>query len=472
MAKDYTSLLGKNSTSSWSDIAASVIQNQGKDSKRNRNILLASLFFNAKEASMKNNVLKNLQENDKQKTYELAGLTDKYEKYNQLIETDKAYKQDPFYFQGIAEAEFVKKNQDYFKKMGDTADSRKQREDSITELAKTLENLHKEKLTLEDGAMITPENYMSKEEFFKPFEDYYSQKANSIAAPKNLSLVHKGWNKLTQGFSKPLAIQESKAAKENRNRTVYDYLLEPEELTAAQQIERYRDPNLFTYTEDEALVFLSDNIQPNDPARRKILSDLQTSKKTAWTTDELETHIVVSQADFNPIIEKNNQVINAFNDEWSKRNENGTQRPIPEVGTPEYMDYYFERENVIDEANGTGDAKTRQLRRNIFELADLEKIINSSGRADTHPLLPVKTKLENDIKASGIDAVKFEMYKMVSNRLADPFKGPAIQKQIAEYATKEEQQEEGKTWQYATLGEYYETAVNDLMTGFNQVFGN
>ena len=119
MAKDYTSLLGKNSTSSWSDIAASVIQNQGKDSKRNRNILLASLFFNAKEASMKNNVLKNLQENDKQKTYELAGLTDKYEKYNQLIETDKAYKQDPFYFQGIAEAEFVKKNQDYFKKMGD-----------------------------------------------------------------------------------------------------------------------------------------------------------------------------------------------------------------------------------------------------------------------------------------------------------------------------------------------------------------
>ena len=115
--------------------------------------------------------------------------------------------------------------------------------------------------------------------FFKPFEDYYSQKANSIAAPKNLSLVHKGWNKLTQGFSKPLAIQESKGAKENRNRTVYDYLLEPEELTGAQQIQRYRDPNLFIYTEDEALVFLSDNIQPNDPARRKFCQIYKLVKK-------------------------------------------------------------------------------------------------------------------------------------------------------------------------------------------------
>lgn len=85
---------------------------------------------------------------------------------------------------------------------------------------------------------------------------------------------------------------------------------------------------------------------------------------------------------------------------------------------------------------------------------------------------PVKKKLENDIKLAGVDSVKFEMYKMVSNRLGDPLKGPMIQAQIASNATAEEKQEEGRTWKYSTTGDYYTAAVNELMSGFNDIFGD
>ena len=69
--KDYTSLLGKKSGSSWSDIASAYFTRGEKKDNRARNILLASLFFNAKEAQMQSRVLKNLKENDEQQTFAL-----------------------------------------------------------------------------------------------------------------------------------------------------------------------------------------------------------------------------------------------------------------------------------------------------------------------------------------------------------------------------------------------------------------
>ena len=60
--KDYTSLLGKESGSSWSDIASAYFTKGEKKDKKARNILLASLFFNAREARMQSNVVKNLEE--------------------------------------------------------------------------------------------------------------------------------------------------------------------------------------------------------------------------------------------------------------------------------------------------------------------------------------------------------------------------------------------------------------------------
>ena len=47
--KDYTSLLGRSSGASWGDIAGANLSGGKKKDSRARNVLLATLFFNAKE---------------------------------------------------------------------------------------------------------------------------------------------------------------------------------------------------------------------------------------------------------------------------------------------------------------------------------------------------------------------------------------------------------------------------------------
>ena len=69
--KKLTSLLGKSSGASWGDIAGAYLSGGRKKDNRARNLFLASLFFNAKEANMQSKVLKNLKENDEQKTFAL-----------------------------------------------------------------------------------------------------------------------------------------------------------------------------------------------------------------------------------------------------------------------------------------------------------------------------------------------------------------------------------------------------------------
>ena len=64
--KDYTSLLGRSSGSSWGDIAGAYLSGGRKKDNRARNVLLASLFFNAKEANMQSKVLKNIEELENQ----------------------------------------------------------------------------------------------------------------------------------------------------------------------------------------------------------------------------------------------------------------------------------------------------------------------------------------------------------------------------------------------------------------------
>jgi len=60
--KDYTSLLGKSSGSSWGEIAGAYLSGGRKKDNRARNVMLATLFFNAKEANMQSKVMKNLEQ--------------------------------------------------------------------------------------------------------------------------------------------------------------------------------------------------------------------------------------------------------------------------------------------------------------------------------------------------------------------------------------------------------------------------
>ena len=96
--KDYTSLLGRSSGASWGDIAGAYLSGGKKKDSRARNVLLATLFFNAKEANMQSKVMKNLKELEDSKAIELAKLTKQWEKRTGLqteydkIQNDGAFK--------------------------------------------------------------------------------------------------------------------------------------------------------------------------------------------------------------------------------------------------------------------------------------------------------------------------------------------------------------------------------------------
>ena len=82
--KDYTSLLGRSSGSSWGDIAGAYLSGGKKKDNRARNVLLATLFFNAKEANMQSKVMKNLKELEDSKAIELAKLNKQWETREKL----------------------------------------------------------------------------------------------------------------------------------------------------------------------------------------------------------------------------------------------------------------------------------------------------------------------------------------------------------------------------------------------------
>ena len=80
MAFDYKSLLGKNMTpgQNWGQLAAAYFSSNNKDTKKRRNALIAMLGFNAVESKRQNDVLKNLQELEDNKTVAIAKAQAEY----------------------------------------------------------------------------------------------------------------------------------------------------------------------------------------------------------------------------------------------------------------------------------------------------------------------------------------------------------------------------------------------------------
>jgi hypothetical protein len=189
--KDYTSLLGKESGSSWSDIASAYFTRGEKKDNRARNILLASLFFNAKEAQMQSRVLKNVKELDEQQTFTLQERAYAFEKglkkQNQYDEVQRrgAYN----YYQDEAENAFY-----------DIPENRKDRQlydnesDFIAAKEEWKQNWAEERHNqfLETYDVDAP-RLTTLETFNKPINDYFKAKKEEITNPKNISLVHKAF---------------------------------------------------------------------------------------------------------------------------------------------------------------------------------------------------------------------------------------------------------------------------------------
>ena len=371
----------------WQDMVSAYTRSTNKNSKSLRNLLIGTTLFNAKEFSMQQKVLKNLRENEKEKTFELGKMNQKWDAYSTLLADDEAYKKDPLYFRIKAEQEFNRKNPNFATEYGPNESLMQNKKIAdINEYEQSLIRVHEENMKSgEFGSKMT------KEEFFKPFNDHYEKRAEEISSPKNLSLVHAGWNKIRRRKDEPVTSKELQTSKNLATRSVLDFLVNPVDFNKQEQIDLYRrKKGDKTFTKEDGLLYLYSNIPDSDVARDITLTTFKNNQQQLYSKSDLDTFIVNAKVDFNPIIEKDRIQTEAFNESWMERND---KKVLPQVGEPGYMSYYLEMANTKDEMNGTGDAKIRQLRRNIFELEDINRIIDDSGLGEGHQMYPVKLKL-------------------------------------------------------------------------------
>ena len=449
----------------WQDMVSAYTSSTNKNANSLRNLLIGTTIFNAKEFSMQQKVLKNLRENEKEKTFELGQMNQKWDAYSTLLADDEAYKKDPLHFRIKSEQEFNRKNPNFATEYGPNESiMQNKRIADINEYEQALIKVHEE--NMKSGSF---DSKMTKEEFFKPFNDHYEKRAEDISSPKNLSLVHAGWNKIRRRKDEPVTTKQLQTSKNLATRSVLDFLVNPVEFTSEQQIDIYRrKKGDKTFTKEDGLLYLYNNIPDGDIARDITLTTFKNNNQQNYSKSDLDTFIVNSKVDFNPIIEKDRIQTEAFADSWKERN---NKKFIPQIGDPGYMSYYLEMSNTKDEMNGTGDVKIRQLRRNIFELEDLNRIIKSSGLPEKeHAMYPVKIKLENDIRLAGIDAVKYEMYKITAASVNDSVEGIRVRASIPELDPNKDTRPPGYLYEYKSLADYFSKSVNNLMTGFDAIF--
>ena len=189
--KDYTSLLGKSSGTSWGEIAGAYLSKSKKKDKQARNILLATLFFNLREARLQSNVLKNLKENDEQQTFELQNRSYAFEqglkKQNQYDEVQRrgAYN----YYQDEAENAFydIPENRKDRQLYDNEPDFMAAKEEWKQNWAEERHNQFLETYDVDAPRLTTLET------FNKPINDYFKARKEEITNPKNISLVHKAF---------------------------------------------------------------------------------------------------------------------------------------------------------------------------------------------------------------------------------------------------------------------------------------
>lgn len=198
--KDFTSLLGQKSAgTNFADLATAYFSGNNKKSNRSRNLLLASLLFNAKESKMQSQVMQNLQDLEDEKTYKLANAKNNY---NTQLKLQNQYdeiqnKGIATYYDTDAEAAFDKwvetngLNSSYYD--GSNISGTKQKREFKEKFANAqYENF--KKIYGEDTPRLG-----SEEEYTKEALEYIKAKRREITSPQNISLVHRGLNKLSGG---------------------------------------------------------------------------------------------------------------------------------------------------------------------------------------------------------------------------------------------------------------------------------
>tara|TARA_R110002050_G_scaffold231990_1_gene367812 strand:+ start:3484 stop:4818 length:1335 start_codon:yes stop_codon:yes gene_type:complete len=360
MAKrDLTSLLGRDSGVSFGDLAGEYLSGKNKKDNRARNVLIASLFFNAKESKMQKNAQKNLEDLEKQKVFEISKVTNNWNAYNTLMQDDEAFKKDKNYFRLKSETEFSRLNPEYDLT---TEYNRTKRKLEIDEYQNALEKLHNDKISEGD---ITKK--LSKEEFFKPFEDYYRDKEKNIKSPENISLVHKGFSMLTGRKKDNKTEQEIKNEKLVALQSSYDYLLNPDIIQGPAAIDLYRDPNDVVYNRDETNDYIIKTYgnKIKDDLLTNILEDVQDEKSTKdnYTINDIKSKVITSRVsqDVTLITQEINKEKEQFKVKWEQKN----NKKVSGLNEKELKLYNIEQQEAVDLVTGLGDEDTITLNRLI-----------------------------------------------------------------------------------------------------------
>ena len=244
---DIKSLLEKTQSSgNWQNIAQAWASQNNKNSKHLLGLLVGQTLFGAKEFAMQNNVIKNLKENEKQKTFQLAGMDAKYKAYTELLDNDEAFRKNPSFFNLKAEEKFKELNPDYDTRYNTAQNSqaRDNRDTQISELETELKKIHTKRM--KTGNFDTDETRMTKEQFYKPFNDYYESEAERMSSPSELSLIHRGWNKLIKRRkSEELTPKQIQENIDKANRTALDFLVNPVKFSEEAAIPVYRKKDEF-----------------------------------------------------------------------------------------------------------------------------------------------------------------------------------------------------------------------------------
>ena len=363
MADILKSLLEKQNTgrSSWYDIANAWSQSNKKSTKSLRNILIGQTLFGMKEMSMQNQVMKNLRALDQERIFDLGGMNQKWEAYQGLIKDEKAYKADSNYFKKQALAKYTEMHPDF--DMRTALDSEiADRDKEIDDYAKALLKNHQTKT--QTGNFNVKIN---KEQFFQPFNDYYNQRAEEINAPKNRSLVHAGWNKITQGRKKvdptaPTLEERRKRA----NRGNFGYLLDPDEIKESDEISMFRDPDKFVMTNSEVRAGISNLPNVDISLKQDLINGLH--KGATYTREDLQDYITIGITNFDPVSAK---LKGAYKSYDTLNNIDDTNRPV--AGTKEYKNYVQRRNLFAMQEAKIGNQRENQFLQILYNYEDALK---------------------------------------------------------------------------------------------------
>jgi hypothetical protein len=431
--KDYTSLLGRRNQS-WTQIAAELLQEQKnknkKQKRRQRQALIGGLLLSAWDNSKLSNAARNLREADNDKQYDIADATQKWEAYSKFVEADKKIKSsgdikegatNP-YFLELAEIEFNQTNPDFDTRYAGRDDRYSIRTEQIKNVAEVLQTDHINKRNNIQSAQNIDlykginRPYLTREEFIKPWNEYYRAKESRLSDPSELSAVHSLFGLVGPAKSRRVALDnrmESYQTQINALNKAYNDLVTPTELS---KIQRFYNPDAISFSREEAVLYLEKMFagQADQTLKRSLQNEIRSTISTAddpATLDKIEDRItetalnstiLAGTYDFDLSKAKREQLGNDFDKAWSARTGKSID-DIAKLNPNEKEVYDGERYVHIEKGMGREPENLIKLREAIVSIKAEKLNANNLGVEPNLDIILYHQKVIDDLTTSTKD---------------------------------------------------------------------